>query len=460
MKKKFKLEKGITLITLSVVVIVLLIITGTMIYNVKSNLGVGRLKNMQSDIENLRDKISVYYAQYGAIPISVEYTNEDRLNEINVISDAVDTGKFYVIDLSAIENLTLNYGTDYEKIRNNEVTTTEQANQLEDIYIINETSHNIFYLRGIKFDNEWFYTDYTQDDVDTKKVDLRYVEGVKIPKGFYYVGGTKEEGIVISDNISDLGKGTSHEAAQSLQGNQFVWVPVEDSSTFVTRDGYEDGLIQTYVADGSTHEPSQTGYQYTNEESEYNVMKASVIYNKGFYVARYEASKNNTTGKVESKQGKNVWNNIAWGNSMTNIGTSGAVYQSQNMYTDTDTYEVTSTLIYGVQWDAIMKWMENVQNPNVSGKTYIQDSTGKGYYGESSPTTTGSNDSYAVKNIYDIAGNVYEWTMEAYDTANRVYRGGSFDNTGTGDPVSCRNIIGVPYGTDDGLGFRPALYIL
>ena len=85
----------------------------------------------------LRDKISVYYAQYGAIPISVEYTNEDRLNEINVISDAVDTGKFYVIDLSAIENLTLNYGTDYEKIRNNEVTTTEQANQLEDIYIIN-----------------------------------------------------------------------------------------------------------------------------------------------------------------------------------------------------------------------------------------------------------------------------------------------------------------------------------
>ena len=35
---------------------------------------------------------------------------------------------------------------------------------------------------------------------------IRKVEEVTIPKGFYYVGGTKEEGIVISDNKADENK--------------------------------------------------------------------------------------------------------------------------------------------------------------------------------------------------------------------------------------------------------------
>src|SRR5699024_156146 len=55
------------------------------------------------------------------------------------------------------------------------------------------------------------------------------VEGnVPIPVGFYYVGGTKNEGVVISDRRQDQqGKGTSHEQATNLEGNQFVWVPVK-----------------------------------------------------------------------------------------------------------------------------------------------------------------------------------------------------------------------------------------
>ena len=64
---------------------------------------------------------------------------------------------------------------------------------------------------------------------------------VPIPKGFYYVGGTEDGGLVISDNSADAGKGTSHEVAQTLQGNQFVWVPVEEPDEFKTRDGYYNG---------------------------------------------------------------------------------------------------------------------------------------------------------------------------------------------------------------------------
>ena len=57
-----------------------------------------------------------------------------------------------------------------------------------------------------------------EDEID----DPREIEGVTIPEGFYYVGGSKTEGIVISDNEADLGKGTSHEVAQTLVGNQLL----------------------------------------------------------------------------------------------------------------------------------------------------------------------------------------------------------------------------------------------
>ena len=99
--------------------------------------------------------------------------------------------------------------------------------------------------------------------------------------------------------------------------------------------------------------PSATDW----ENTEYNSMKTSVETNNGFYVARFEASEG-TGSKAESKPGVEPWRYIAWGNSMTDIGTDGAVAKSQNMYTDKNTYGVTSTLIYGAQWDAIMNWLD------------------------------------------------------------------------------------------------------
>ena len=57
--------------------------------------------------------------------------------------------------------------------------------------------------------------------------------------------------------------------------------------------------------------------------------------------------------------------------------------------------------------------------------SFVRDSSGKGWYNQNAPTTTGSNANYAVKNIYDLGGNVSEWTMEASETLRRVYRGRS-----------------------------------
>ena len=119
MKKFFRNQKGINLISLTITVLVILVLTNVVIYNVKSNLKTQNIKSLQADISNLREKISTYYSQYGEIPANKEYTNTAN---INVISSAVDTGKFYVIDLSALDNITLNYGMDYEKIKSGEVT--------------------------------------------------------------------------------------------------------------------------------------------------------------------------------------------------------------------------------------------------------------------------------------------------------------------------------------------------
>ena len=124
MKVFLKENKGVNLISLTIAVTVILILTGIIIVNSVSSLKSNKLRNMQADIDNLRDKVSNYYSQYGEIPAdrNIEYTNTSHINSI---SDAVDTGDFYVINLAAMENVTLNYGKDYEKIRNGEATTEE-----------------------------------------------------------------------------------------------------------------------------------------------------------------------------------------------------------------------------------------------------------------------------------------------------------------------------------------------
>ena len=70
----------------------------------------------------------------------------------------------------------------------------------------------------------------------------------------------------------------------------------------------------------------------------------------------------------------------------------------------------------------------------------------------------GNNKSNCVNNIYDLAGNVYEWTMESYDTNSRVSRGGGYRDTGADFPASYR-LYGGPSNSGDGVGFRLTLYL-
>ena len=176
MKKMFKKQKGITMITLAITIIILIILLNTVVYRSLLSIQLTKSERLQADIEMLKDKVINYYAQYGDFPANkdYEYTNTDSLKSI---LGKNDTGKFYVLNLSALENLTLNYGKEFEEYKkiiesaeDNKETKKTEINQISDIYIINETSLNIFYVQGIKVDDMIYYTNYSENDKDTIKV--------------------------------------------------------------------------------------------------------------------------------------------------------------------------------------------------------------------------------------------------------------------------------------------------
>ena len=243
-----KKEKGITLISLSIAVIIILTITGMIIYSAKDSIYIKNLTNMQNDIANLRDKVSLYYSEYGDIPAKTEYPDVSNLQSAGVLG-VNDTGKFLILELENLEGLTLNYGEDYEKYKANDYTN---LTDLTDIYIINENSHNIFYVEGIRVkendETKMYYTDYTEGD--TEKVDVKTLgnwheetiteegkevtivtNGVAQLKVGDYVNYDPTNGGQITTTYTSP-QGTHHESAEAVQ---------EDiSENMVEGNGYEN----------------------------------------------------------------------------------------------------------------------------------------------------------------------------------------------------------------------------
>ena len=237
---------------------------------------------------------------------------------------------------------------------------------------------------------------------------------VTIPKGFKLLDVEDEvsKGIVIQDENE----------------NEFVWVPVAEG-TF-TRTMWSDNQPDSTISLGDYTEDTTT--------AEYQAMAASVAANGGFYIGRYEAG--STTDRTSSsvntemvvKPGVKPYNYVPWEDD-SETGKKGAVTLSSQMYTGKTGYNVKSTLCYGVQWDAVMRF--------VSGEKSVTDSSTWGNYGGRSGVlkNTGSDSTYQARNIYDLAGNVWEWTMEAHSTSDRVVRGGSYRSSASSGPASLRS---------------------
>ena len=275
---------------------------------------------------------------------------------------------------------------------------------------------------------------------------------VPLPSGFYYVGGDISTGLVISDK-----QGDTMSASGVDMGNQFVWIPVS-SEADLTRTNFDTNGKPTTNAPASGYsatdcsEPYSSGY--STETSEYNTMRTQVLKYGGFYIGRYEAGVNSITLRTDvttaqtvvCKKGVAPYNYVPWGADMNDAseisGKSGAVYLAKNFASQNNYTSVTSTLTYGCQWDAMCRYIGDSQRTTPE---------------KSAPELTGSVSTDVSKNIYDLAGNCYEWTMEALNTYDRVLRGGYYSHA---DPVSYRHeYFFGPTNYNDFVSFRPTLYI-
>lgn len=148
MKRKLKSESGITLITLAFAIVIMLVISSILIYNANAGVLTKNLNNMYNDIKLLTDKVNLYYAQYHKLPVlETKYSIPSEIKEKN----ENDNDTYYVVDLEALENLTLRYGKEYQAFKNGDSSVT-------DLYIINEQSHTIYYVKGIEFEKKWYYS--------------------------------------------------------------------------------------------------------------------------------------------------------------------------------------------------------------------------------------------------------------------------------------------------------------
>ena len=202
-KLKKHTNKGITLIALVITIIVLLILAGVSIAMLTGENGVltkATQSKEQTEIAQEKEEITLAY--------SAAKTNKgDKVSE----------------DITVDE-----LNAELDKLN----STGEASSGSGTLTVTFENGHKYTIDQGTGA-----ITGPETGEVPDEGEEVK-VEGVTIPKGFYYVGGTKDEGIVISDNPADENKGTNHEVAQTLVGNQFVWVPVEDDSAFKRYEGY------------------------------------------------------------------------------------------------------------------------------------------------------------------------------------------------------------------------------
>ena len=271
-------------------------------------------------------------------------------------------------------------------------------------------------------------------------------DGVKIPTGFYYVGGTKASGIVISDNKNDKNKYRNQKVVGTdLLGNQYVWIPcTTDSSSSdlqyartewgVEVDGDDNSRAikdELTLTDASvTYSDADTANGINADVSKEIVAqikaeKASVAQYGGYYIGRYEVGRNSDTAVVKYNQ--TPYASITW---------STAYGLAKKIITNS---EVNSYLCSSYAWDTAVNFIQN----NSTAKNYATSI--EGFNGNWNPQAVKDPSGNVIKpagtsqqlntglttqfcNIFDMGGNEAEFTTELNPGTSEtvVLRGGNY----------------------------------
>ena len=314
-----------------------------------------------------------------------------------------------------------------------------------------------------------------------------------LPTGFTQVKGTTlKNGLTIQDST----------------GNQYVWVEVPKTGkvyptaglniTEFTTDEYTaiEADLHTYTdvyRDGTIYKDEYysgvglTSDEYTNLKK---TMLKSVYQNGGFYVGKYETGiesgpKTSGSSSTEPTEIPVIKQNAYPYNYVT-------CSQAQTLASKMESGNHTSSLMFGVQWDLVLKYLEtkgtaqadlktdstswgnysnnlwNIKNENskyaiLNTSNYTLDWT-SGAYGVKGSSkeillSTGASETFSKQGIYDLAGNVWEWTLEytASSSFPCATRGGVYDYNGSNYPAAYRNDNGTAY-CNIYIGFRLSLY--
>ena len=313
-----------------------------------------------------------------------------------------------------------------------------------------------------------------------------------LPEGFTKVGGTSlSNGYTIQDS----------------KGNQYVWVEVPMTDEVYPTAGLniKDFTTEEYTAietdlhtytndyrNGTSFKDEYYSDAATGLKSEqYTALKQkmlkSVYKNGGFYIGKYETgiestpktSGSSTTAPKEIpviKQNAYPYNYVTCS-------------QAQTLASKMESGKYTSSLMFGVQWDLVLKYLETkgtaqadlktnstnwgnyYNNPwnitNTDSKYGIYNDSinwTDGAYGKKDSNnevllSTGASETFSKQGIYDLAGNVWEWTFEytAYSSGPCALRGGTYNSYGSDNPAADRYFyLTTSYGYS--IGFRLSLY--
>ena len=447
MRFKTKEAKGITLIALVITIIVLLILAGVTIATLTGDNGIlGKANDAKTQTEQAKEDENL------KIAIAGSYGTDGKLN----LKDLKDNLKNQGILTNSNEfPLEVTVNGEKKKIDAN-------GNIIESIQSL-KTKGTVF--------------------KDTTTLEDTYGNQVKIPKGFK----------IANDSATDVTGGIVIEDATYTKtiGSQFVWIPVGTGENAIKKANKEtvDIALGRYIftqnSDG-TITTSEYSSRYCTEDttashnSDYKnaiakdieQFKTSVKNNHGYYIGRYEAGvvdynssvltsntnkETNWTGyigdniKLVCKKEQQVWNYVTQ---------NKASELSRDMYGSEA--KVTSDLINSYAWDTAIVFIQECGTESNSS-TY-SSTVGESLTSKSEPQTTGTNILNATKkvdkqcNIFDMAGNCFEWTTEtSSDSFGPCVGRGDFFSYGDG----CTSYR-FTYSTSGALSncsFRPLLYL-